>query len=98
MRRVGDRFLLTGRERNLELDRLAVGLAESAGADRDLPARSAIQVFDNPDLGRFLLVIPDFDLKRFVQLRARMIDPERQAPPLADQVEGGAGERPDGLI
>src|SRR5207248_4902455 len=76
----------------------AVSFLEWTGADGNLPRRATIQMLHHAHLDRFLLVIPDFDLKRLVERRSSLVDVVGHAPSLAHKVESGPRKRADRLI
>ena len=66
MHPVVDDLFLVGLELHAELDGLRVGLDEGVAVVADLPVRPAVEVLDHADFHRFLLVVAQLDLERFV--------------------------------
>src|SRR6267154_817197 len=91
-------LLSVGRNLHHKLNRLAVALLKRIRILHDIPARPAIQVLHDTHLDRLGLVIPHFDLKRFINPPSVIIGPVFRPAALSGHVECAAGIQPDGLV
>ena len=66
MHLVGDDFLLVRLELDAELHFLRVGFQAGVGFFHDLPVHPAVEVLDDADFDRLLLVVADLDFKGLV--------------------------------
>jgi hypothetical protein len=67
MRSIRNRLLSIRRNRQRELNGLAIHLAVRIGLSRNVPSNPTIQVFYYTNLHQLFLVIADFDFERFVK-------------------------------
>ena len=98
VRCVRDRSFFVGGNGHRKFNRVAVGLFVLHRTGSDIPVRRSIEVFDNPNVYRFLFVVPQLDLKRFGGRPLVAVDDVVAAAALAGNIEGVAGIDAYGLV
>ena len=95
---VRDRFFFVGGNGHREFNRVAVGLFVLNRTGSDIPVRRSVEVFDNPNVYRFLLVVAQLDLERFGGRPVVAVDDVVATAALAREIKSVAGVDTHGLV